>query len=121
MPRRRAAGWTCRRKSCRSRNAPRTRICYACGAPRPRKKPPAHAAVLAELTYDDFAVINGGYMCGICGYVPSYGKRKLDRDHDHITGEARGLLCFRCNRHLKKWVTAEWLAGALAYLTRRRS
>jgi hypothetical protein len=38
---------------------------------------------------------NGG--CAICGTKPEDGKR-LDIDHDHSSGEVRGLLCGLCNR-----------------------
>lgn len=40
---------------------------------------------------------NGG--CAICGSKPPKGKR-LDIDHDHDSGEVRGLLCGPCNRSL---------------------
>lgn len=56
--------------------------------------------------------------CGICGRAPS-AKRRLDRDHDHRTGAARGLLCHRCNRALPNWVTPQWLLDAHRYMTRR--
>jgi Recombination endonuclease VII len=35
-------------------------------------------------------------MCEICGGKQVRGY-SLARDHDHITGKARGLLCGRCN------------------------
>lgn len=37
-------------------------------------------------------------VCAICG-VPSMGKA-LAVDHDHTTGEVRGLLCHNCNQAL---------------------
>ena len=37
-------------------------------------------------------------VCGIC-YKPP-GKRRLAIDHNHKTGEIRGLLCYNCNRGL---------------------
>ena len=58
-----------------------------------------------------------GERCGVCGRPPKDG-RKLHRDHDHRTGEIRGLLCFPCNRALPAYVTEEWLRKALAYLER---
>lgn len=40
-----------------------------------------------------------GGVCAVCGRAPT-AKRKLDVDHDHATGEVRGLLCWRCNQRL---------------------
>ncbi len=40
-----------------------------------------------------------GYVCAICKRVNENGKA-LAVDHDHKTGEVRGLLCFRCNMGL---------------------
>lgn len=34
--------------------------------------------------------------CAICGEKPKHN-RKLAIDHNHITGQVRGLLCFKCN------------------------
>lgn len=44
--------------------------------------------------YDALSLIQGG-RCSVCG-APS-GKRPLAVDHDHKTGQVRGLLCNRCN------------------------
>lgn len=73
--------------------------------------------VALDLTYEDYIRLNGGEHCGICTRGRT-GGRRLDRDHDHGTGTARGLLCSRCNRALPSWVTAEWLRAAIAYLER---
>lgn len=68
-----------------------------------------------ELDYAGFVKLNGGDACAICGRPPS-ATRRLDRDHDHRTGEPRGLLCHRCNRTLGNWITPEWLVSAFMYL-----
>jgi hypothetical protein len=77
------------------------------------KRRPKHLAVLKN-PYEWWAE-RFPEQCGICGREPS-GKRRLDRDHDHRTGEPRGLLCHRCNRALPNWVTPEWLMAAHRYL-----
>ncbi len=52
--------------------------------------------------------------CAICGRPPK--NRRLAVDHDHKTGEVRGLLCMRCNQTLHERVDMEWLANAYEYL-----
>ena len=47
--------------------------------------------------YDKQFVAQGG-GCAICGKPPK--SRSLDVDHDHKTGQLRGLLCHMCNRAL---------------------
>lgn len=37
--------------------------------------------------------------CGICGGPPKEGER-YHFDHDHVTGEFRGMLCNWCNHGL---------------------
>jgi hypothetical protein len=114
-------GWTCQRtasgKVCKHRNPPRTRKCGKCGKPKPRKRVPSHMAAL-ELDYLGYVALNGGDFCAICGREPSE-RRRLDRDHDHVTGRRRGLLCVRCNRALPAWMGVEWLVSAVAYLERQ--
>ena len=39
-----------------------------------------------------------GRVCAICGRAP--GRVSLNVDHDHKTGQLRGLLCFFCNRYV---------------------
>jgi hypothetical protein len=48
--------------------------------------------------YEAMLEAQGG-VCKICG-KPRPDDRTLHVDHDHETGEIRGLLCFRCNNAL---------------------
>jgi Recombination endonuclease VII len=50
-----------------------------------------------QAEYDELLARQGG-GCGICGRAP--GKISLHVDHDHETGEIRGLLCVGCNNAL---------------------
>lgn len=55
-----------------------------------------------------------GGGCAICGVTSNKGRR-LAVDHDHRTGEVRGILCVGCN-HLVGMVEHEWGDRARAYL-----
>lgn len=56
--------------------------------------------------------------CAICGDAPE--GRTLHVDHDHETGEVRGLLCMRCNNALGLFrEDPDALTSALDYLFRR--
>jgi hypothetical protein len=107
------AVWTCRKCG---QKWPRTSQLCTCGAKRPAKRRPKHQLVL-ETPYE-WWVSKFGERCGICGRPPG-PNRRLDRDHDHKTGEARGLLCHRCNRALPDWITTDWLRKAILYLLPR--
>ena len=60
-----------------------------------------------------------GGGCAICGYRPK--KRRLSVDHDHETGQIRGLLCVSCNRGLP-WFSEspELLDRAAEYLRKSK-
>jgi hypothetical protein len=53
-------------------------------------------------------------VCALCEKT-SKSKRSLHVDHDHETGEVRGLLCFSCNSKLG-WAERIGLARIVAYL-----
>nr|WP_279494490.1 endonuclease VII domain-containing protein [Actinocrispum wychmicini] len=67
--------------------------------------------------YAALYTLQGG-RCAICRRATGRGKR-LAVDHNHATGEVRGLLCKPCNRdvlgHLRDDVSA--FERAIAYLT----
>lgn len=68
---------------------------------------------LAEGEYAALLAFQGG-KCYVCRRANGATK-KLAVDHDHATGEVRGLLCSNCNR----WVVTlgrEGLLRALLYL-----
>jgi hypothetical protein len=78
-----------------------------------RKPRRAKELGIDDATYERLLAAQGGH-CALCPNVPK--TRRLHVDHDHKTGRVRGLLCYRCNRALPTYVTAEWLARALSYM-----
>lgn len=57
---------------------------------------------------------NSTDSCMICGIIPSNG---LHIDHDHITGNVRGLLCMSCNTALGSFKDSiSDLENAIKYL-----
>jgi hypothetical protein len=53
--------------------------------------------------------------CAICGNTSI---RRLDVDHDHVTGKVRGLLCGRCNKGIGLFDDNKELFGkVILYLT----
>lgn len=52
--------------------------------------------------------------CGCCG-KPLDPDGPVYTDHDHKSGEVRGLLCFRCNNSMREEVDLEFLRNAFAY------
>lgn len=70
---------------------------------------------LAPGQYDALLAAQGG-RCAICRRAT--GKtRRLAVDHDHQTGEVRGLLCSPCNRELIGRHPPDALQRAIDYLT----
>lgn len=75
--------------------------------------PRAKQLGVTDDTYTDMLWAQHG-GCAICGAPPK--TRRLHVDHDHRTGQVRGLLCMRCNRALPSWISEDWLTRARAYL-----
>jgi Recombination endonuclease VII len=66
--------------------------------------------------------VEQGNGCAICGQ-PEIATRngtvkRLAVDHNHATGQVRGLLCSRCNVKLGHIEDRHWLAKAEAYLVK---
>ena len=57
------------------------------------KAPTFKSPILREGEYKEMLESQGG-VCAICGAMP---KGRLAVDHDHATGQVRGLLCSPCN------------------------
>lgn len=71
--------------------------------------------------YETLEVQGGG--CGICGRPNAdiEGQKRLHIDHDHATGDFRGLLCAKCNTALGKFDdSVDILQKAIDYLSRNR-
>ncbi|MEN6532945.1 MAG: endonuclease VII domain-containing protein [Bryobacteraceae bacterium] len=66
--------------------------------------------------------LDQGGLCAICGRAER-GRGRNDQpmllsvDHDHTTGQVRGLLCRQCNTALSYLEDDEWDASARAYLS----
>lgn len=72
-----------------------------------------------QLTPDEYDRIleSQGGVCALCECEPTSGI-SLHVDHDHGTGEIRGLLCMRCNNALGLFrEDADLLKCAARYLT----
>lgn len=68
--------------------------------------------------YQDLFDKQGG-KCGVCGKSPEENGKALAVDHNHKTGEIRGLLCGYCNHRLVGRHTDADLIRAMAeYLER---
>lgn len=52
---------------------------------------------ITEAVYQKMLKVFGG-KCWICKRLPK--KSVLNVDHDHKTGQVRGLLCFFCNKYV---------------------
>ena len=58
-----------------------------------------------------------GYICAICGASKGWQNKRLAVDHNHASGEVRGLLCDRCNTVIGKMEdNPDLLRKAASYL-----
>lgn len=121
--------WTCKKCSHRNQRTA-SRKCQGCGEQtKPKVRMPKHAEVLRGDTYPLFVKaaqeIHGvtDESCCVCG-KPRGQERRHDRDHDHVTGQPRGLACAGnrgCNALMPSWLTAERAELIAAYLRRVES
>ncbi|SRR6266568_3130857 len=71
---------------------------------------------IGTLTYEEMLTLQGG-GCAICGSAVNMANRDLAIDHDHATGQIRGLLCTYCNTGLGMFRdNPELLREAISYL-----
>lgn len=85
-----------------------------------RKAKNAYLLKNYHITYEGYEALrkHQDYKCAICRKAENTFKTALAVDHDHITGETRGLLCWRCNRALGKFGDSiELVQRAAAYVT----
>ena len=70
---------------------------------------------LSPNEFDRLTEAQGG-GCAVCG-SPESGERNLSVDHNHETGEVRGILCRNCNTGLGCFGDSpELMLEAIAYL-----
>jgi hypothetical protein len=81
---------------------------------------------ISSAEYDEIFEKQNG-VCAICGMPETKKQRRgvnlpetpdsLHVDHDHVTGQVRGLLCYRCNTGIGKlWDDPNLLRKAADYL-----
>jgi hypothetical protein len=94
--------------------------CYACSSKAKHGSMVEHTYNLPREDYERLLRWQNG-RCYICRQVPRV--RRLAVDHDHVTGEVRGLLCandeWGCNSTLRRLLNSpEMAARALSYVER---
>lgn len=81
----------------------------------------AHLKRMYGITLQEYEnmLLTQNKTCKICGKTEMNNKNKvLCVDHNHVTGEIRGLLCGLCNSGLGKFLeNKELLNNAIKYLT----
>jgi hypothetical protein len=82
-----------------------------------------HARTLRDLTWADYNDVNAAVhgiedgSCAVCGR-PEHESMHHHREHDHVTGLPRGLVCFQCNELMPRLLTVERARLVVAYLER---
>lgn len=58
------------------------------------------------------------YSCALCNRHYTNFTNSLAVDHNHATGNIRGLLCFTCNKMRVGKLNLEWAKAVYEYLLR---
>ena len=63
--------------------------------------------------------VHGGEpdSCRVCGR-PKHESMNHHRDHDHVSGKPRGVVCFQCNSLMPRLLTLDRARAICAYLER---
>lgn len=94
------------------------RTCRVCSTERARRTFRSRLYGLSLGAYEELRRLQGD-RCAVCGRSVADGIR-LGVDHDHVSGEVRGLLCDGCNVAIGGCQDSpEMLRAAAAYLERR--
>lgn len=105
-------------------------LCRACGGEKEnkeiqhcekckRKRTSARLKSLYGITIDEYEELSAhqNHICWICGGVETTKDGFLHVDHDHNTGQIRGLLCAKCNQGIGCFKeNIEALEKAIEYL-----
>lgn len=114
--------WTC---PCGTRNERVKQRCANadCRRKRPKRRVARHAVTLRDDSYESYrqvsAAIHGvtDESCCVCGR-PRHELMHHHRDHDHVTGQPRGIVCFQCNGLMPRLLTLDRARLVVAYLER---
>lgn len=120
--------WTCRK--CGTRHERTTQVCRAaiadgeeCSGRRPKPRVPKHARTLQDDSYQSYLQVASDIhgvtdeSCCVCG-KPRHELMHHHRDHDHVSGQPRGVVCFQCNQLMPRLLTPERARLILSYLER---
>jgi len=95
-----------------------SKTCKTCDKERIRMR---YLKTKFDLSYDDYCEMERGQngVCAICGQFETHRRgQRLCVDHNHETGETRGLLCHHCNTGIGLLGDdVETLQKAIDYLT----
>lgn len=108
---------------CRVCKNKQSRERYQLGSKDPRPKGHDHRAHHLRRTYGitteqyNTLLSKQDHCCAVCGKHESDENKRLSVDHNHFTGEIRGLLCTMCNyRHVGRHKDSSLLRKIADYL-----